>query len=147
MNYLLDTNIALAYLRKANIMNQINNTFAPFALGNTPIMSVVSLAELYSLALRNAWGEKRVQTIQNFENQVFIADINVESIISRYAEIDAFSQGKHPLFKSQFSARNMGKNDIWIAATASVLSVSLLTLDKDFDHLHHVFCQVITISS
>ena len=33
------------------------------------------------------------------------------------------------------SSRSMGKNDLWIAATASVLNVPLLTTDKDFLHL------------
>ena len=33
----------------------------------------------------------------------------------------------------------MGKNDLWIAATASVLDLTLLTTDKDFDHLKDVF--------
>jgi len=32
----------------------------------------------------------------------------------------------------------MGKNDIWIAATASVYGLTLLTTDKDFDHLNEV---------
>ncbi len=40
------------------------------------------------------------------------------------------------------SARNMGKNDIWIAATASVLDATLLTTDKDFNHLDGEFFQV-----
>ncbi len=29
----------------------------------------------------------------------------------------------------------MGKNDVWIAATASVVEAVLLTTDADFDHL------------
>lgn len=33
----------------------------------------------------------------------------------------------------------MGKNDLWIAATASVLKTKLLTTDMDFDHLDGVF--------
>jgi len=33
------------------------------------------------------------------------------------------------------TAKNMGKNDRWIAATASVPDVDLLTSDKDFEHL------------
>lgn len=42
----------------------------------------------------------------------------------------------------KMSARNMGKNDIWIAATASVLGAVLLTTDNDFDHLQDEFLQV-----
>jgi predicted nucleic acid-binding protein len=40
------------------------------------------------------------------------------------------------------SARNMGKNDLWIAATASTLNIPLLTTDNDFDHLNGVFLEV-----
>jgi predicted nucleic acid-binding protein len=36
----------------------------------------------------------------------------------------------------------MGKNDLWIAATASVLDATLLTTDNDFDHLQNEFLQV-----
>jgi predicted nucleic acid-binding protein len=36
----------------------------------------------------------------------------------------------------------MGKNDLWIAATATVFQATLLTTDKDFNHLHNVFFKV-----
>ena len=36
----------------------------------------------------------------------------------------------------------MEKNDLWIAATASVLDASLLTTDSDFEHLHDEFLVV-----
>ena len=39
----------------------------------------------------------------------------------------------------------MGDNDIWIAATSSVLKAVLLTTDHDFDHLDGVFLKVIYI--
>lgn len=70
-----------------------------------------------------------------------------ESIVQKYVEIDAYSQGKdkNRIYPSNFSARNMGKNDLWIAATAAVTSSTLLTTDKDFDHLDTVFIPVIRI--
>ena len=34
---------------------------------------------------------------------------------------------------------DMGKKDLWVAATASVLGAKLLTTDGDFDHLKGVF--------
>jgi predicted nucleic acid-binding protein len=54
-----------------------------------------------------------------------------------YALIDAYSQGKlkfQPL-PPGMSARNMGKNDLWIAATALYFDFELHTADHDFDHL------------
>jgi tRNA(fMet)-specific endonuclease VapC len=40
----------------------------------------------------------------------------------------------------------MGKNDLWIAATASVYECKLLTTDLDFQHLHPQFVDVTYIS-
>jgi predicted nucleic acid-binding protein len=36
----------------------------------------------------------------------------------------------------------MGKNDLWIAATAYILDATLLTADGDFDHLNGSFLDV-----
>ena len=36
----------------------------------------------------------------------------------------------------------MGKNDVWIAATAHVNGAILLTTDNDFDHLTPLFFAV-----
>ena len=74
-------------------------------------------------------------------------DINTDRIIQRYAEIDAYSQGKDPVkpLPRGLTSRNMGKNDLWIAATASVLRAQLLTTDKDFDHLNGSFIDLVYI--
>jgi len=39
----------------------------------------------------------------------------------------------------------MGKNDLWIAATASVTGAGLMTIDGDFDHLDGKFLELIKI--
>ena len=67
------------------------------------------------------------------------------NIIKRYAEIDAFSQDKLKNQPLNYSARNMGKNDLWIAATASVLNIPLMTTDNDFNHLDKLFLKLIKV--
>ncbi len=42
-------------------------------------------------------------------------------------------------------ARNMGKNDIWIAATALYTNLPLLTTDQDFRFLHNNPLQIMWI--
>jgi predicted nuclease of predicted toxin-antitoxin system len=54
-------------------------------------------------------------------------DIHEREILYAYAEIDHWSRTK---------GIRMGKNDLWIAATAKAASMTILTTDKDFDHLH-----------
>ena len=93
-NLLFDTNILLLYIRR-DVQWQI--IYTKFDVENTlNCLSVVSLGELYALALRNNWGEKRLQQIELIKQNFTIIDINIDPIIHRYADIDAFSQGKHP---------------------------------------------------
>ena len=40
----------------------------------------------------------------------------------------------------------MGKNDIWIAATAQVTDSILVTADSDFDHLEGGFIDLVKIT-
>lgn len=35
----------------------------------------------------------------------------------------------------------MGKNDIWIAASARAIGARILTTDRDFDFIHSLFIQ------
>lgn len=58
--------------------------------------------------------------------------------------IDSFSQRNNPMHSSYAfdTPRNMGKNDLWIAATASVLNLELITTDSDFDHLDGSFIKL-----
>jgi predicted nucleic acid-binding protein len=146
MNYLLDTNILLLYLReKSGLVAKIDKEFAPLSAGNHAVVSVVSVGEIRSIAIQNKWGSQKISDLFKFLQKFPIADIHVESIIQRYAEIDAFSQGKWNDLPLGTTARNMGKNDLCIAATASVLSLKLLTTDHDFQHLNRHFLEVESI--
>lgn len=136
-HYLLDTNLIVYSLRNDPRWSAICRSY-PIE-DNNNFISVVSLGELWSLAFRNEWGQKRIEKLDRLSQSFIIADINIESIIQRYAEIDAFSQGKLKGKPLGMSARNMGKNDLWIAATASVLNLTLLSTDRDFDHLSPAF--------
>ncbi len=70
-------------------------------------------------------------------------------LISAYTRIDAYSKRKIKdnngnLLKD--SHKTMGKNDIWIAATAYALNIPLITTDSDFDHLNDTLIEVIKIA-
>jgi predicted nucleic acid-binding protein len=106
---------------------------------------VVVEGELESLALQNHWGSAKMIELQHYLLTIHLVDIKVKSIIKRYAEIDTFSQGQLRTRSLGTSARNMGKNDLWIAATASILSIPLMTTDNDFAHLDNVFLNLIKI--
>ena len=143
--FLLDTGIVLGYARSAGYAEYVDKRFDIFA--NTPLVSVVSKGEMYSLAIQRNWGSNKLKLLDELLRKLPVVDINDDQIIRRYAEIDAYSLGRNsarPLLKGQ-TARQMGKNDLWIAASASVLRAALLTTDHDFDHLNTIFVEVIYI--
>ncbi len=142
--FVLDTNILVFYVRGHAIYHkaevQCNLT------GNDAflIISAVTKGEMHSFAEQNQWGSKKLSILEKVLDSFFMVDIigsDVE-MIKAYTEIDAYSQGKLSRLKSPFSPRNMGKNDLWIAATAHVTGATLVTTDADFDHLDGVFLRL-----
>lgn len=141
MNYLYDTNILAFIIKQDPAIEKIEKAIAQDP-GNLRIISIVTKAEIETLAVLFGWGEYKREQLKNLLEQFLIVPIDSEQIVAAYVEIDTFSQGKHPSKSSGLSARNMGKNDVWIAATALVTDSTLLSSDGDFDHLNGVFIPV-----
>ncbi|MEK7254648.1 MAG: PIN domain-containing protein [Bacteroidota bacterium] len=146
MIYIFDTNILVHYIRESPLMQAVERDFDPLSIGNEAWLSAVSLGEIRSIAMQNHWGSKRIDRLERLIGLFLISEVNIEDLFHRYAEIDSYSQGRHPSLSSPFSSRNMGKNDLWIAATASLLTAVLLTTDGDFNHLDKVFLEVRRLS-
>ena len=142
--FLLDTGILVHYARQSPLYQQIESAENLSAPDCMPIISVVTQAEILSFGIQNNWGIKKLQALNNLFSKIIIIDINSADLdlLNAYAQIDAFSKGKLPAIALETSSRVMGKNDLWIAATAKVANATLLTIDGDFDHLHGKFIQV-----
>jgi tRNA(fMet)-specific endonuclease VapC len=144
MNLLFDTNIILAIVRAKSghrIMEYLNPK------EETIYVSFINIAETQSIAFQNGWGEYKMQILVDFFSSARMINVG-HQLLQTYISIDAYSQRKHPDYeKYPFSTpRNMGKNDLWIAATASLLNLQLVTTDKDFDHLETSFLSLRRIS-
>lgn len=144
MKYLFDTNIFVNSIRNKEFKEYIQNTY--FKNENSILMSIVSEAELKTIAFKNNWGKNKLYEMEMQLKEIINIPIKFTEIIKNYIEIDTFSQGKHPEKRSDFSARNMGKNDIWIAATAKSINATLVTSDLDFSHLEHHYLSLDTIN-
>lgn len=142
MNYIFDTNILVKYLREDNFKQYIEEVYELSNESNRIILSIVSVGEIKSLSLKNKWGERKIKLLEAFIKKFIIIDIRYMDLVERYAEIDVFSQGKLSYNKLGLSSRNMGKNDLWIAATASITASTLITYDKDFTHLDKVYLKL-----
>lgn len=145
--FLLDTNILLGYIRASSYAAYVEKKFQLFNPINISVISVVSIGEIKSLAYQFGWREKKLTAVQELIKKIPVINIDLELIPNAFAEIDAFSQGKHSTLKLNdgMSARNMGKNDLWVAATANIIKATLLSTDKHFEHLNGTFIDFIYI--
>jgi predicted nucleic acid-binding protein len=143
--YVLDTNILIGYIRGAAYAAYVDKYYGPAKTPNIATVSIASVGEIYSLALRKNWGEQKRKILSDLLRSIPATPIRHQSIIQKYAEIDAYNHGQHPEHRLPSSARSMSNNDIWIAATAAVLNATLLTTDRDFDHLNDLFLPVVYV--
>jgi len=145
LNLLLDTNILISVVRSKDYQGIVQFLNPQRRL---VFLSVASEAEIKSIAARNRWGAGRLEKLDNFLEEVLIVDIN-QSYINNYIEIDSYSQRLNPNFTTYpfRTPRNMGKNDLWIAALASLMGLKLITMDGDFDHLDGAFFELRKITA
>ncbi len=131
MNLLLDTNILVYITRARNIDAVVDYISAQKA---NLYISVVSEAEIRSLAIRNEWGSVRRNLMEDFLDRANIVEIT-QLYVNAYSQIDSYSQRRNPGFTEYPfpTPRNMGKNDLWIASLAALLNLELITTDADFD--------------
>jgi len=146
MRYVLDTNILIHLVRNDALGKDVMKKYDLLNPQNQVFISIATRGEIISIAGQKNWETNKMKVLNNFLESFVLLNLN-ESVVQKYAEIDIYSQrkDKNRIYPQGFSAMNMGKNDLWIAATAAVTSSTLLTTDKDFDHLNTIFIPVIRI--
>jgi predicted nucleic acid-binding protein len=125
---ILDTTFLLNLIRQTPAIQNAISANGINDPNNFILLSVVSVAEIRALAKRNNWGEAKMANMEQFIVSTTVISINFmdTDLLDHYVEIDTFSQAQ---------GRKMAKNDLWIAATAASAHATLLTFDKDFEHL------------
>ena len=143
--FLLDTNILLGLARGAPWARW---AYSHFGLGDSEVIyytSVVCVGELLVLAEKFGWGQQRRIRLDRLLEEWPALPIKDPGILNAYALIDAWSSGKQVTAPGGASppksAVNMGKNDLWVAATAHATGAALLSTDRDFEHLDGVWLQ------
>ena len=146
-NFVLDSNILIHIIRNSHVWQYVKENHNPFSFNSQSFISVVTVGEVKSFAHQNKWGRNREEKLDSLIRELRPYKIFHQSIIDAYVEIDAYSQGNHASKKlpQYTSARNMGKNDLWIAATASVFGATLISTDNDFVHLHEKFIDFVYV--
>jgi tRNA(fMet)-specific endonuclease VapC len=135
--YLLDTNILVHLVRGDATWVRIREEYDVLMTSIRPIISAVTEAELRSLSYQWGWGEARLEQMRYYLGYFGRAPLETPAMLEAYALIDAYSERK---------GHTMGKNDVWVAATAHVTNATLLTTDQDFLHLDGLFLTVERVS-
>lgn len=97
------------------------------------------------LASASKWGDRKVKLIQRLIDKLVIVELTYQAIIDHYIEIEQFNRNIHPSRQRTGSHIKMGKNDVWIVATAVATGAALITSDQDFTHLDGEFFDVLLL--
>ena len=147
--FLLDTNILLGIVREAD---WAIDALKRLDLEDKEIIlftSIICKGEILVLGNRHKWGREKRARLDEILNTIPCLDINEQSP-KTYSEIHAWTHGK-PLIDSSIQnpppkpAISMKEHDIWIAATAYDYKATLVSADKDFNHLNGVWIEVIYV--
>lgn len=117
--YLLDTNIVLLWTRdNSPVAEALDQQFGLRASSFRPAISEVTVAEL--LAFAEKWGEKRRQLLKGIIDELLVLPISRPEIHQQWAKL--YSHAKA-------SGLAIQHNDVWIAATAKVAGLRLISSD------------------
>ena len=81
-------------------------------------------------------GSAKMSALERALRELVTVDVAGRNIVNAYRDVERFSAAVPT------GAVQMGKNDVWIAATAIVTGQALITTDTDFKHLDGHLLQV-----
>jgi predicted nucleic acid-binding protein len=150
INVVIDTCVIIHIVRESPTGQNCLAQLALIDPNPNIIISVVTKAELESFSKQNNWGKSKLYKLNTFFQIATVIDVKSadNKLIEGYAQVDGYSKGRLPDQFGNFlsgSSKKMGKNDLWIAATAFALGVSLMTTDGDFDHLNGKLVNVLKV--
>jgi tRNA(fMet)-specific endonuclease VapC len=122
--YLLDSSILVHYIRQTDTwFGNISPRFPIFSLDPTPVVSIVTVGEVFSIVNQSPIGLSRRDRVDFALGYFELECLHEPDIIEDYARIDSFLTPR---------GQSIGKNDLWIAATAIHHDCTLLTTDRDY---------------
>lgn len=150
-NIVIDTCVFIHIVRDTTAGKKCLDSLEKYDEAANVIVSVATKAELESFIAQNNWGRPKIDQLNKILEEITYIDISNadQLLIDSYTEIDAFSKRKINGKSGNLligSSRKMGKNDLWIAATAYSLDVPLMTTDGDFDHLNGTLLNVLKVT-
>jgi predicted nucleic acid-binding protein len=128
--YVLDTSTLLHLIRGNELGQQLDSSFGLRAAMHRHAISIVTHGELQVLAERNDWGEQKRSALATALDNLVTINIDSEPLVRAYVQVEEACR------KVPGGERKMGQNDMWIAATALLCGLPIITTDGDFRHLN-----------
>jgi predicted nucleic acid-binding protein len=128
--YVLDTSALLNLIRGRELGEQIDKAFGLRQALYRHTISIVTHGELKAMAQRRSWGDEKQRVLASALDELVTVNISNSSIIDAYVKVETTCR------TTLGGERKMGQNDMWIAATAVVTDLPLITTDDDFNHLN-----------
>ncbi len=135
-SYVLDTSTLLNLIRGKELGHQIDQAFGLRSAMYRHTVSIVTHGELRVLANRLDWGDQKRKALDSALDNLVTVNIDTQELVNAYVSVEEACRNVSG------GDRIMGKNDIWIAATALTTGLPLITTDKDFKHLNPGLIQV-----
>ena len=121
---LLDTSVA-SFLHPKKTSTTALSYYEPYIKGNRPALSFQSVAELWLWAEKYKWSDTSRIELDFFIQRFLIIPFEIQ-LAKVWAQV---------MNHSHLEGRRLEAGDCWIAATAVLYDIPLLTHDKDFnDH-------------
>lgn len=126
-SYLLDTNVAIAFLNgERQVTERIASADAAF-------LSAISFGELYYGAAKSTHPAENERRVNQLADQVAVLDCNFETA-QFYGRVKSDLRSK---------GRPIPDNDLWIAALAIQHGLTLLTRDRHFQAIAALQCGIV----
>ena len=109
IEYQLDTNVLIHGVRGDAVWQGIKGICDPLMYEPKPSVCIVTHGELRSFAEQHEWGDLKRNQMNYLLGYFRVIERITPAVIDAYALIDSYSHQEGVI---------MGKNDIWIAATA-----------------------------
>ena len=101
---LLDTNILVHLVRWKSLGQKIDAEYQLRARDERPLVSIITVGELYSLAKKWSWGAGKRGKLEELVREFPVVNINSNLVLHQYAELDVLTES---------AGRKMKQNDLW----------------------------------
>jgi len=128
--YVLDTSTLLNLIRGKELGQQIDAAFGLRAAMYRHTVSIVTHGETRVLAERNNWGDQKKDALAAALDSLVTMNIDSDRLVQAYVRVEEACRN------APGSPRTMGQNDMWIAATALLCDLPIITTDDALKHLN-----------